>query len=525
MACAFLLSPVSCSHALTIQQRALMALAVAALLSVSSSRAFAQVGPSQSEEGPSPPPSVAARVDPSRPAGDGAGEPRIDHDPPLPPGNTPRPLPSGIGHDREPSAASGLYWIPRVLCFPLYVTSEFVVRRPLGALLTVYEKNHWQQRFYDFLTFGAHRQFGIFPTGRVDLGLRPSAGLFIFWKDIVGPSDLRLRATTGGRRWWTLDGVWRAPLTRQSDLAVKVAVSKRSDRAFFGFGPLSDGSISLYEETRQDLRLTYDQGLPPWSRLSAYAGQRWVAYDPGHASLGRSTLQDAIIAGRFPPPPALDGGLLALYTGAKVQLDTRGRRVIERPTSSTDFEHRSATGVVLMARIEQVAGVRPTRAASTDTPRTPHWLDYGASVLGSLDLTGTQRRIDLELLAEFTDPLRENAPVPFSEQVSLGGAQPLRGFRDHRLVDRSAAVATLSYRWPVWVSLDGALHYAVGNVFGERLSGFEPRLLRSSFGLGIDSAGSTDNPFEALLAFGTEPFAAGSKIDSVRFVFGTRAGF
>jgi len=423
------------------------------------------------------------------------------------------------------AASQPLLWVPRVLLFPLYFGSEFLVRRPLGALLTLDEKDHWQQRFYDFLTFGAHRQFRIFPTGRVDLGLRPSAGVLITWKDIVAASDLRLRAVTGGSRWWALDSVWRAPLAQRSELAVQLAISRRTDQAFYGFGPLSDGTPWHYEEQRQDLRLSYGQRLPPSSHLILYVDQRWASFDPGAASSDESSLSEAIAAARSPAPPALAGGLLVLATGAKIQLDTRGPRLTENPKTSADFQHRSGTGVGLEARLEQAAGLRATRAAASDAPRTPHWLDYGASLLGSLDLTGTQRRLDLELLAAFTDGLPESNPVPFSEQVSLGGAKPLRGFRDHRLVDRSAAVATLSYRWPIGVSFDGALHYAVGNVFGEHLEGFAARLLRSSFGLGVDSAGSPDNPLEILLAFGTKPFEAGGGIESVRLVFGTRAGF
>jgi hypothetical protein len=86
-------------------------------------------------------------------------------------------------------------------------------------------------------------------------------------------------------------------------------------------------------------------------------------------------------------------------------------------------------------------------------------------------------------------------------------------------------VTTLTYRWPIWVYLDGNLHYAVGNVFGEHLAGVDARLLRSSFGIGVSSATSSDNPFDALLAFGTRPFEAGGGVENVRFVFGTSAGF
>jgi hypothetical protein len=67
------------------------------------------------------------------------------------------------------------------------------------------------------------------------------------------------------------------------------------------------------------------------------------------------------------------------------------------------------------------------------------------------------------------------------------------------------------------------LHYAVGNVFGSHLDGFELGLLRSSFGIGVSSPDAGD-PFEAMVAFGTETFAEGGGIEHVRLVFGTSAG-
>lgn len=174
--------------------------------------------------------------------------------------------------------------------------------------------------------------------------------------------------------------------------------------------------------------------------------------------------------------------------------------------------------------VEQDAGLYGTRALPGDVRRLPDWLDYGSSLTGTLDLTGTRRNLELEADVRFTDPLPSDNAVPFTEQASLGGARPLRGFVERRLLDRSAAAATLRYRWPVWQSFDGDLHYAVGNVFGEHLRGFDPGLLRASFGLGLNTVGGTNNPFEMLLAFGTRTFEAGGGIESVRVVFGTGGG-
>jgi len=109
--------------------------------------------------------------------------------------------------------------------------------------------------------------------------------------------------------------------------------------------------------------------------------------------------------------------------------------------------------------------------------------------------------------------------------VSLGGERPLRGFLQGQFVDRSAAALRLDYRWPVAVWLDGTLTYEMGNVFGRNLSGFELAELRSSFGIGIQAIGAQDHVFQALVAFGTQPYDQGGHVDSFRFVLGTTAGF
>ena len=133
--------------------------------------------------------------------------------------------------------------------------------------------------------------------------------------------------------------------------------------------------------------------------------------------------------------------------------------------------------------------------------------------------------VGLSVVADFADPLTRGTEIPFTEQASLGGFRPMGGFLEGRLVDRSDAVAMLDYQWPVWVWLDGVVHYAVGNVFGEHLDGFELGLLRQSFGMGIRSTGRRDHSFELLLAFGTRTFDDGAGIENVRFVVGTTSGF
>ncbi|HEY0483937.1 MAG TPA: hypothetical protein VGD37_40735, partial [Kofleriaceae bacterium] len=56
----------------------------------------------------------------------------------------PRHAPDYDGRgNTDTDADSWALWIPRVALSPLYFVNEYVVRRPLGALVTVAERRHW----------------------------------------------------------------------------------------------------------------------------------------------------------------------------------------------------------------------------------------------------------------------------------------------------------------------------------------------------------------------------------------------
>ena len=177
-------------------------------------------------------------------------------------------------------------------------------------------------------------------------------------------------------------------------------------------------------------------------------------------------------------------------------------------------------------RLSDLAYVREERPEVTenDLPNRPGWVKYGATLGGYLDLYH-QRVIGLSAIVDFADPLDEEGAIPFTELVSLGGVRPLRGFLENRLLDRSSAVALFEYRWPIHVLLDGTIHYALGNVFGEHLEDFDFGLLRQSLGIGFLAAGARDHTFELLVAGGTDTFDGGGEVDSFRFVLGSTAGF
>ncbi|HTR78034.1 MAG TPA: hypothetical protein VMH39_07980, partial [Gemmatimonadaceae bacterium] len=107
------------------------------------------------------------------------------------------------------------------------------------------------------------------------------------------------------------------------------------------------------------------------------------------------------------------------------------------------------------------------------------WLRYGTTIGGFFDFDHYGHALSLALTTMFVDPLGPS-PVPFTELVLLGGEEPMLGFLPGRLVDRSAAVVSSRYVWPVAPNLEGRLDAAVGNVFGEHLQGFRTAMLRFS---------------------------------------------
>lgn len=446
-----------------------------------------------------------------------------EDEPPLPPGEDPRPRPDyGRAPERSPWTEH-LLWIPRALLAPVYVASD-LVSRPIAALAILAEKHRWRVRLYDLFTFGESHQVGVFPIGRIDTGFDPSVGVYFFWNDVWRKSDVRAQTTTVGTGRWSANAQWRIPFGPDT-LALAVGFNQRPDSAFHGLGKDSSPEPARFDERRLETRLRYRLPLTPELELSTIMGQQWLVFDADGTGNQGTSVTEAIAAGRFDAPPALDQGVLALSAALRLDLDTRAGRFIANPRVASDYARVSGTGVAATVLVGQHSGLRRTRAAPDEPARFPAWLSYGGRLVGTLDVTGSQRRVELELYTAFTQPLPGAGDVPFTEQVSLGGSRPLRGFGGRRLLDRSGVVGTLRYRWPVWSALDGVLHCAAGNVFGPHLSGFALPDLRASFGGGITTSTDSDQSFEILLAFGTETFDAGGAVESTRLTAGTSANF
>jgi hypothetical protein len=287
-------------------------------------------------------------------------------------------------------------------------------------------------------------------------------------------------------------------------VALRFEGSRRPDYPFYGLGPRSvESSQSRYGEDRIGASITAD--FPFWraSKFEMGAGVRYATFYDGHYLRDPGIVESAN-AGQFGLPPGFPSGYAAEVNRVGLALDSR------RP-----FPY-SGSGFRLEAGAEEENGFRPIQSSA--------WIRYEAGAGGFLDLDGHRRVVSLSGVAIFADPFG-SIPVPFTELATLGGDKaPMPGFLPGRMIDRSAAVATLRYTWPIAAWVSGSAQAAVGNVFGAQLEGLDARLLRFSAALGLQTDGSPDSSFQVLFGIGTETFEQGGKVDSFRLAIGTTTG-
>jgi hypothetical protein len=417
-----------------------------------------------------------------------------------------RTLPDYDGRPDPPASAGEVaLWVPRILLYPLYLTSEYLVRWPLGVLITTAERNNWAPAIVDFFTFGEEHDAGIVPTAFFEFNFRASGGLYAFWDDAIWKkNDIRVHAQIGGWDWLSFGAIDRVRIGKLSTMGLQADFLRRPDYVFHGIGPRSlESERSRFAMAFVDVGLVYDLTPAPWVHFKSRVGAKTVNLGDGSFD-DDPALSLESRRGAFPFPPGFPEGYTAVYEHAELALDSR------------EPKPWPGTGVRLMGHVDHGSDVR-----FYHHPR--EWLRYGGALGGFVDLGHSARRVGLVLGAEFEEAMR--GATPFTEQVQLGGSGGFAGFRPGRLVGASSATASLFYEWPIWIWLDGAIHFGVGNVFGPHLEDFEARLLRLSWGIGIRSTGSPDHQVGLEIGFGTETIQDGLDVTSLRIAVGGTNGF
>jgi hypothetical protein len=417
-----------------------------------------------------------------------------------------RPLPDYDGRPPPPATPGEvLLWVPRVILFPAYIVAEYVIRAPLGFLIATAERKGVPAWLYDFFTFGSKHEAGIIPTAYADFDFYPSVGLYAFWDNAFFPHhDLRLRVAYGGDDWAVASFSERYHFgpERADRVALEAMAQRRPDYTYFGLGPdTRQGALTRYGQGRLEARALLDLHIWRQSMLHAKLLLRDADFFRGGYDED-TVLQSAVDAGELPLPPGYAEGYTVLEGELELTFDTRRAR--PEPSSGV----RLAVQATPASLLGQGGG----------------FVRYGATAAGFWDINARHRVLSAAVTARFIEPI-DDVAIPFTELVTLGGPEPMRGLFPGRLYDRSALVAGLAYRWPIWIWLDGAMRMEFGNVFGEHLDGFRFERLRWSGALGVESNGAPDSAFQFLLGAGSETFESGGKIDSFRFAVGATHGF
>jgi hypothetical protein len=419
-----------------------------------------------------------------------------------------RDMPDYDGRGAPPTTAGDVaLWVPRIIFSPVYFVTEFILRRPLGWAIAGAERAGLPDVLYNFFFFGPDHKAGFAPLVFADFGFNPSVGLFAFWDDAFAKgNDLSFHGSLWNPEDWIAGELTdKIHLGHKQTVAIDFFGIRRPDRVFYGLGPTSlERNQSRYGQAMLQASATFD--LPLWRSSGVKAGAGVRSVDLYHGDYGRDpSVEVSVARGVFTSlPPGFGSGYTAEYNHLAAAFDTR------RPRPE------DGSGVRVAAEAEEGNDVRHSPGGG--------WIRWGGTVGGFWDIYGKHRVLSLDLFSQFADQLGSE-PIPFTERVTLGGDMPMPGFFPGRLVGDSAAVATLKYRWPIWVFLDGSLQAAVGNVFDGHLDDFKPSLLRFSSSIGFESVGTTDNGIEILFGIGTETFDHGGQVDSFRFVIGSNRGF
>ena len=421
-------------------------------------------------------------------------------DAPLADGTRERTPPDYRGQKPPPTTTGDvLIWGPRVILFPVYLVTNYVVRAPVGGLATAAEKDSWGQSVFNFFAFGPDHKGGIFPVFSFNAGFRPSVGAHFFWEDtFVTGNKVTADAAYGGTVWIRVGLGDRYAFSKYSSLAMEAHWQRRPDNLFYGIGSeVTDDFRSRYATDVVEGSLTYRQVL---GALHLDAGARlYRTVFRDYTCCGDPTIQQRVDAGAYAAPPGLGENTTAAEVSFQAVIDTR------RPVGNRSGFRVGVSGA---------PGVDVTRGFDRS------WIHYGGGIEGSWDVTGTGRVLSLGVLATFADPLGSQ-PVPFNELVTVGGAEPFTGFRNGRLRDRSAIGAELSWRWPVFAYLDGVAAVGFGNVFDQHLSNFRWDLLRLNAELGLRTAAALGaSNFQFMFGIGSEPFSQGLRITSFTASFG-----
>ncbi len=424
-----------------------------------------------------------------------------------------RQTPNLSKREEEPTTAGDvLIWIPRVLLFPVYLVTEYLIRWPLGVITKAVEKYKIPEYVIEYTTWD-NGNGRVLPTFRIVSDFAPAIGLGAIWENMFLPNNdwaLAFDFNTGDNL--TIDALTQVRML-DDDLILRLGyqIEVRNDFIFHGVGPDTEQS----DETRffRDKRMAYvGSSYDPTN--GGFGGK--FRFEASEFDFDCSEHEERSICG---PDNRIGTSDDLLSVDAESPYFTAGYDII-RAKASLFYDTRAerpkrGSGV----RLEATG--RYGRGIGEHEERIEFYRAGGELTL-FWDVFN-QRVLIAQVYAEIAEPVG-GRDIPFSELIVLGGVEHLRGFSLGRFHGRSAAVGALGYRYPVWSFLDGFLVFEAGNVFDPQFEGFDFGKMHGSAALGFSTNSTRYQSFDILLALGTSKFEQSLEVDSFRVAIGTNWG-
>jgi hypothetical protein len=328
------------------------------------------------------------------------------------------------------------------------------------------------------------RLVGLAPILRYYSNFTPMGGFSIFDKRSMGPrSRLEASIVVGLPQLILADVAIRPPLPERYRLQLDGHYVRRSDLLFVGIGPSSFGGARPNHDARArygidsvDVPLSFDARVHRWLHLSLTTTYAWRRYRDGRA------LGD-------------DDPISTVYCRRGVNDGPEGCRVAGIDEDQVPSFHSDASFISTEAGLSfdtRKTDAAPSRGLRLEAgARYAHgirdgsqWLDVRGALTGVIPLGGPTRVLVLRASTELLAPFGET-PVPFTELVTLGGADSLRGFPAGRFRDYSSLMFTAEYRWTVWLAADAAVFADWGGVFDRNFGGFAIDRMVPDVGVGL----------------------------------------
>lgn len=417
---------------------------------------------------------------------------------------------SGVTVERERPSETWR-WAPRALLFVPKVGWQVVWAGPrLG--MWAYDRYQVKDRIKG-LFFNDSGTAGLYPVAFVETGFGLNAGARLILRDALGSgARFRVRASYGGR----LRQLYSAKLTTGELLGDRVELELIGEYQLFPkdrFAGIGNGDTRRFDPAAVPIDpLTSDAAV-----LTRYRHDDWkveggmVVGLTRHVAVRASVAlkhrtfdddvdveQDVPIFGAYDTARLVgyDTGLYNAYGELELMLDTRRARYFWQSGAAPSAGWRASA----FAGYQLGIGDDPSDHAR-----------WGVDVQRYFDLYGGDRVL---LVRGYVESIAagELHEVPFVDLPRLGGPVFLRGYDRDRFRDRSLALATIEYDYPIARGLGGYLFVDAGRVY-RSVEDFELDGMRVGFGVGVQAhtlnsflarvfiATSIDGGFVANLSF------------------------